>query len=250
MSDRRSLLIALACVLPAWAAAASTPAPMSATRAQAMNAEAKAENQLIAQVNAAMAAKDWAKAESSLQQLVKMAPEHWQYLKSLADAEFGEGKYEEAVKSYAAALVKAEKEKLSPAIKEALAAMYTNQGNAYLKQKQTDKAIAAYEKAAAIDPHPATAYFNICATMYNAGNADGALKACDQALAADPNKADAWFIKGSLLMGNSSVDAKGKTAAPPGTVEALQKYLQLAPTGPHADDVKQMLDYLGVKPGG
>ena len=38
-----------------------------------------------------------------------------------------------------------------------------------LKLKQNDAAIAAYGKAATLDPHPATAYFNLCATMYNVG---------------------------------------------------------------------------------
>jgi hypothetical protein len=32
---------------------------------------------------------------------------------------------------------------------------------------------------------------------------------------------------------------------PPGTTEALQKYLELQPTGPHAEEVKQMLAFLG-----
>jgi len=31
---------------------------------------------------------------------------------------------------------------------------------------------------------------------------------------------------------------------PPGTAEALKKYLELAPAGPHAKDVKEMLDMI------
>jgi hypothetical protein len=33
--------------------------------------------------------------------------------------------------------------------------------------------------------------------------------------------------------------------APPGTVEALKKYLELAPNGAHAEDAKQMIDFVG-----
>src|SRR5581483_3555773 len=107
--------------------------------------------------------------------------------------------------------------------------------------------IAAYEKAAALDPNPGTAYFNICATMYNTANMEGAVVACDKAIAADPTKADAYFIKGSSLYGSGKLDKDGKYVPPPGTADALNKYLELAPNGAHAADVKAMLDALGVK---
>jgi hypothetical protein len=96
-----------------------------------------------------------------------------------------------------------------------------------------------------LDPNPATAYFNLCATQYNAGNVGGALTACDKAIAADPSKADAYFIKGSLLIGESKTDSSGKVIAPAGAAEALKRYLELAPNGPHASDVKQLLSFIG-----
>jgi tetratricopeptide (TPR) repeat protein len=123
--------------------------------------------------------------------------------------------------------------------------MLANQGNAYLKLHKNTEAIAAYTKAAEMDPNPGTAYFNICATQYNSGNTEGALAACDKAIAADPNKADAYFIKGSLLIASSTLDKDGKVKPAAGTAEALKKYLELAPDGSHAPDVKQMLEYIG-----
>jgi tetratricopeptide (TPR) repeat protein len=98
-----------------------------------------------------------------------------------------------------------------------------------------------------VNPNPALAYFNLCATLYNEGDKDGAIPACDKALAADPNRADAYFIKGSVLIASSQTGQNGQVTAPPGTVEALKKYLELAPDGPHVKDVKDMLKYLGVK---
>jgi hypothetical protein len=80
--------------------------------------------------------------------------------------------------------------------------------------------------------------------LANLHDVQRALPACDKAIAADPHRADAYFIKGSLLMGESSKDAAGKTVAPAGAAEALHKYLELAPTGPHASDVRQMLALL------
>jgi hypothetical protein len=34
---------------------------------------------------------------------------------------------------------------------------------------------------------------------------------------------------------------------PAGTADALKKYLELSPNGPHANDVKQMLEMIGAK---
>ena len=38
-----------------------------------------------------------------------------------------------------------------------------------------------------------------------------------------------------------------KLVAPPGTSDAFNKYLELAPDGPHANDVKAMLAAIGAK---
>ena len=204
---------------------------------------AQSENQLVTQANKAEAAHDWAGAEAALTQLAAMNPGHWQYSEGLADAQLREGKYEEAVHSYETALSLAVKDKLK-ATRQAMATMYTNQGNAYLKLHKEDQALAAYSKAASLSDNPGTAYFNLCATYYNTGKTEQALTACDKSIAADPTKADAYFIKGSVLMGNSTADAKGKTVVPAGTAEALQMYLKLAPTGAHVADVQKMLDFI------
>jgi len=91
---------------------------------------------------------------------------------------------------------------------------------------------------------PATSAFNSCALLYNAGKTDEAIVACDKAIALDPGKADAYFIKGSALYGNGKIGPDGKYAVPPGTVDTLNKYLELAPDGGHAQDVHAMLDAL------
>ena len=92
--------------------------------------------------------------------------------------------------------------------------------------------------------NPAVAAYNRCAMLYNAGKTDEAIAACDQAIALDPGKADAYFVKGSALYGNGKIGSGGKYEVPPGTVEALNKYLELAPNGAHAQDVHAMLDAL------
>ena len=211
------------------------------------------ENALIAQLNPALQAKDWATAEPILTKLIALNPNRWDYQQALGNAQFSEGKFEDAVATFEKAIPIAENAtktdpKADPAkAKAGVAQMLTNEGNAYLKLKKNDQAIAAYTKAASMDPNPGTAYFNICATQYNSGNTQGALAACDKAIAADPARADAYFIKGSLMVGESKLDKDGKLEAPAGASEALNKYLELAPDGPHANDVKAMLQAIGAK---
>ena len=242
-----SILFLATAGLSAQASPATTPAPPNITLLKQQNASALVQNDLITQLQAAQAAKDWPKAEGLAEKLIALDPEDWQYRQALADVRFHKGDYAGALEAYGVALAGAGKAKVTPTLREAMALMYSNEGNAFIKLKRNDEAIQAYTQAAQLSAHPATAWFNLCAVQYNLGMTDGALAACDKAIAADPTKADAYFIKGSLLMGNSSIDAAGKTVAPPGTVEALKRYLELSPKGPHAADVQQMLDYLQGK---
>jgi tetratricopeptide (TPR) repeat protein len=224
---------------------------------KASNEKIQGENALINQLNPALQAKNWAAAEPILVQLIAINPNRWDFQQTLADAQLNEGKYDEAVATYEKAIPLAEAAakadpktdpKSDPAkAKAAVGQMLTNEGNAYSKLKKSDKAIESYTKAAAMDPNPGTAYFNLCATEYNSGHTEGALAACDKAIAADPKRADAYYIKGSLLIASSTTEKDGKVKPVPGTAEALNKYLELAPDGGHANDVKQMLAYIGSK---
>jgi hypothetical protein len=90
---------------------------------------------------------------------------------------------------------------------------------------------------------PGKAYFNVCATLYNTGDVTNAVTACRKCVQADPMNANGWFVLGSSLFGGASADASGKFAITVETRQALQKYLELAPDGPHAADAKQMLDF-------
>ena len=203
---------------------------------------AQGENQsaLVAKAQAALDAKQWPDAEAALKQLSSSEP-RWEYFEALGVAQFNQGHYADSLESYQRAIELAGKN-ASPA---AIGQIYTTIGNANLKLKKNDAAIAAYTKAAALDPNPAVAYFNLCAAMFNMGQpAAKTVAYCDKAIAADPKKADAYFIKGSSLYGEGALDKSNKFVVPPGAVEALKQYLVLAPGGPHAQDVKVMLDAL------
>jgi tetratricopeptide (TPR) repeat protein len=216
------------------------------------NERAQSQNALIKQAMEAMTAKNWQAALAPLQQLIAEDPNNWQYYSALGDAQFNLGTYDQALAAYEKGIRLAQsapdgaKNPIDDLNKKAaIGKMLTQQGNAYLKLRKNKEAVEAFTKAASLDPNPATAYFNLCATQYNAGNVDGALTACDKAIAADPSKADAYFIKGSLLIGESKTDSSGKVIAPAGAAEALKRYLELAPNGPHVSDVKQLLSFIG-----
>jgi tetratricopeptide (TPR) repeat protein len=208
-------------------------------------AQSANQSSLVAKAQAALDAKQWPDAEAALKQLLSSEP-RWEYAEALGAAQMNQGHYADSLDSYQRAIDLAQKDlagkNASPA---AIAQMYTSIGNANLKLKKNDAAIAAYNKAAALSPNPAVAYFNLCATMYNMGQpAAKTAAACDKAIAADPKKADAYFVKGSSLYGEGAVDKSNKFVVPPGAVEALKQYLVLAPDGSHAQDAKQMLDAL------
>jgi tetratricopeptide (TPR) repeat protein len=231
---------------------------------QVKNAATVELNGLITETNVAMQAKDWPKTVDLAGKLIAAnarqaaaypedasypaaAPGYYQLL---GTAYLNLGKYEDAIAGYekCIGLVQALRDggKDAPGLKKTMGIALTSEGNAWLKLKKNKEAIACYERAATVDPHPATAWFNICATEYNAGNMEDAVAAADKCIAIDPTKADAYFIKGSCLFGNATADANGKMVVSAETISVLKKYLELAPNGAHAGDVKQMLDYAVV----
>lgn len=156
-------------------------------------------------------------------------------------------KYNDAAASYKKGVdLNAASKKPSP---EAAAAGYNQLGQVYAKQGNAKDAADAYEQAAKAMPANASMYyFNEAATLYNSGKLPEAEAAADKAIAADPKKAEAYYIKGQALITQATVDPKTqKIVAPPGCVEAYQQYLELAPDGPHAADVKGILDGIGVQ---
>jgi tetratricopeptide (TPR) repeat protein len=127
-----------------------------------------------------------------------------------------------------------------------LAADYNQEGNALTQLGKADEATPAFDNAAKADPTKAGMYYkNAAAVLYNAGKMDAALEEADKAIAADPNAADAYYVKGQALVTKTAPDASGKLAAPPGCIDAYEKFLSLAPNDPKVPDVKAVLASLG-----
>ena len=121
-------------------------------------------------------------------------------------------------------------------------------GEAYANTKQLPQAAQAYEQAAKIDPAGAYTYYtNEAILELKLSNIDAAATAADNAITADPKKPLAYYLKGQALIQKAGQDAAGKVTVPPGCAEAYQKYLELAPDGPYADEVSQILQGIGAK---
>lgn len=121
-------------------------------------------------------------------------------------------------------------------------------GEAYASEGKIPEAQAAYDAAAKADPSSAGMFYENEAIMMsraaatNPAAVDAEVAAADKAIAADPTRPVPYYLKGQALIGKATVDPKTqKIVAPPGCEEAYQKYLQLAPTGPFAAEVKGIL---------
>ena len=204
---------------------------------QKENVKIKNLNDLLAQARTALTSSppNPEQAVTLMQQAVGVDPTKDLLWYTLGDAYLGSKHYAEAADAYQKAV----------AIKPT-GAYYNNLGQALAKSGKVDEAVAAYESAAQADPTGAGQYFfNMGAVLTNSGRLDPALAAFDKCIAADPTNANAYFQKGSILIGKGTMDKNNKFNAPPGTAEAFNKYLELAPEGPYAENAKQLLEYIG-----
>ena len=245
-----------------FVAAATLLAFLLAVPASPQTAQTGAQNTpqaLKATYDQAMTARDWPAALAAAQQLVDANAKSANLL-LLANAQLyattgqsDTGPLEASLATYDRALAAAQQEKPAEgqpdqaqpdqAWKDGIVKIYIGRGNALLKLKRTADAIDDYNRAAEFSSTPGKAYFNVCATFYNTGDVNNAVTACRKCVQADPTNANAWFVLGSSLFAGASADASGKFVITAECRQALQKYLELAPDGPHAADAKQMLDF-------
>ena len=103
--------------------------------------------------------------------------------------------------------------------------------------------IDAYDAAVKINPSQGALYLtNETKIFYSTNQTDASVVSADKAIALDPNSAILYYLKASGLVGKSTQDPKtSKLIAPPGCLEAYQKYLQLDPNGAYATDVKSII---------
>jgi tetratricopeptide (TPR) repeat protein len=105
------------------------------------------------------------------------------------------------------------------------------------------------KKSADLDPPNAYhAYYNLGAALSNAGQTEEAAGAFKQAIDAspeEPGNAEAYYQYAVILISKAQTGSDGRMKPVAGTLEALRKYLQLAPQGPNASASKELLAALG-----
>jgi Flp pilus assembly protein TadD len=204
------------------------------------NEKIKGLNALLLQATAQKSAGKWDDAVATMEQAAAMDQTHDIVYGSLGDAYIGAKKFPEAETAYEKAI------ELAPAGSKALANYHSGLALAMLRQSKTESGMAECDKSAQLDPTTAgLCYFNEGAILTNQGKPDEANQAFDKAIAADPNRVEAYYQKGVNLLSKATLSKDGKMVPAPGTVEALNKYLQLAPDGKNAQAAKDLLASLG-----
>jgi tetratricopeptide (TPR) repeat protein len=221
----------------------------------------KTLNEKLSAANTAIQAGDFDTAITTLNEATQMDPTRDLLWARLGDANLSSAakqtdaaektkRYGDAVTDYQKA-VDLKKKTMEAGAKpddpKNLAAYYNNLGQAEARSGKLDDAVKSYDQAAALNPAGAAQfYYNQGAVLTNSGKVDEANAAFDKSIAADPNKAEAYYQKGVNLINKATTDPKtGKVIPAPGTEEALNKYLELQPTGQFAEGAKGMLQYIG-----
>ncbi|MFI5069818.1 MAG: carboxypeptidase regulatory-like domain-containing protein [Terriglobales bacterium] len=226
----------------------------------------KSLNERLTAANQSMKAGDYDTAVTTLTEATQMDGTKDVLWASLGDAYAGSGlkqtdpaekskRLEQGIQDYSKAIAlkkKAMEAGAKPADNVQLAGVYNNMARAEANDGKVDQAIADYNQAAQLNPANAGQYyFNLGATLTNANHTNdaklrgSAIEAFDKSIAADPTRADAYYYKGTNLVGGATLQGD-KMVAPEGTAEAFNKYLELQPTGPHAEDAKAMLASVGA----
>lgn len=212
------------------------------------NAEVMKNNSVIKNLNADLATarqdnkdKKYDEAEALMLKDTGMKPDSDLLWYELGNSQLGLKKWDDATASFKkAADLSAAAKKPNP---ELIGGADAGMGEAAARNNKADEAAADYEAAAKANPPKAGFYYlNETIVFSQAGNADAQATAADKAIAADPNNALAYYLKGQALIGKATMDPKtNKIVLPPGCADAYEKYLELAPNGQFANDVKGIL---------
>ncbi len=213
---------------------------------EAQLAKNKELNDSFGAGKAALENKQWDEAVTQLTKASELGPNQPAVWAALAEAYVGSAKsakgdaagpiYDKAYASFDKLLGVAPDD----------AGTYNNYALALAAGKKMDDAKVKLAKAVELDPPGAGKYhYNLGALLMNSNQTDGAVEEFKKSIQADPNYAEAYFYYGSTLVGKATMDKAGKMVAPDGTIEALQKYVQLKPDGPNAQAAKDLIAALG-----
>lgn len=213
----------------------------------AIIAKNKALNDAFNGGKEALAAKNYDAAIQSFQKGVEIDPKQDVIWANLADAYVTLASTKTGDEQTAGLTKGMEAYQKALELKPQDASYHNNLGLALAKAKKFDEAQGELNKAAELDPpNAAKYYYNLGAVLVNTGQTAASEVAFKKAVEANPDYADAQFQYATALSAKLTTSADGKVTAPPGMREALEKYLQLQPTGQFAEAAKGMLQMLGA----
>lgn len=166
---------------------------------------------------------------------------------NLGYGQAGLKKYDDAATSYKKAIdLETAAKKPRPSV---LGLAQAGLGEVYARTGKVQDANTAYDAAAKADPTNAPLHLrNEAVIFFQENNAAAQVAAADEAIKVDPNQAILYYIKGQGLVQAATVDPKtNRILLPPDCTAAYQKYLDLAPTGPYAQEVAGILQQAGEK---
>ena len=159
----------------------------------------------------------------------------------LGQAQLGLKKYDEAEVTFKKVLdLEATSKKPNPGVQ---GMANSGLGEIFARTGKIQEANDAYDAAAKVNPPQAGFYLkNEAVIFFQINNGDAQVAAAEKAIAVDPTQPLLYYLKGQGLIQKATYDAAaGKIVPPPGCKEAYEKYLQLAPTGMYAAEVKGIL---------
>ncbi|MGB8523079.1 MAG: carboxypeptidase regulatory-like domain-containing protein [Candidatus Acidiferrales bacterium] len=135
-----------------------------------------------------------------------------------------------------------------------LANSATGQTDPKVAESKLADANADCEKALALEPAVGgTCYKNVGIVLSNKGRQKDAVVPLQKATQANPQDGQAWYLLGSALSAGIEPKQEGEKMLyiiPPGTKEAYQKCIDIAPNTPLAAQAKEALDGLNALSGG
>ncbi len=165
-------------------------------------------------------------------------------LANLARAYEDNGQYAEAEAAYTKAL------ELKPTQTNYVVGL----GNVQARQGKVTEAMLSCEKTASTGAaDSATCYRNVGIILYNGNKLKEAVEPLKKATTLDPSNPDQWYLLAASLLAELEVKQQGDKTIytfKPGTAEAYQKYLELAPQGRYAGEAQASLQTIEQYGGG
>jgi len=164
--------------------------------------------QLFAQGLALHGQGELAKAMQTYEQVLRLAPKHFDALHHVGIVAFQTGNYEMAAGFFRSAL----------AVNPEVGAAHNNLGNALREQQHLEDALLSYERAIALGE--GDAWFNRGVALQTLRRWDDALDSYEQALSLNPSDDQAWCNRAAVLQELGRIDA---------ALESVQQALTLFP---------------------